>query len=92
VNVSEANNSNGDLGLYPNPGKNQIQINIFSKSNQYASVSIINSNGQIVLDESLSLVPGKNNHQLNVSSLAAGVYFLQVVTKDNSKAVKLVIE
>ena len=61
------------LRVYPNPATEYINVSFASKS-KTASLQIFDENGKPVLQKTLT--PGLSNH-INISHLAAGVYFVQ---------------
>lgn len=67
---------NAIITIFPNPAKNQLNINCFS-CNEYSNVEILNSLGQLVLNTSVSF---SNNDPavLDISSIANGVYWLRI--------------
>lgn len=75
------------IQLYPNPSSEQTTIINESKSN--AKVSIKNLNGQVVANYELSAL-GKM--ELNVSSLSAGVYLVDVQFEDGTVTMKRLVK
>lgn len=73
--------------VYPNPSVNKAQININSKANTTALVSISNALGSTVSTKNIELSLGKNNIQLDSENLTSGIYFA-TITSSNNKIVK----
>ena len=73
--------------VYPNPSINKAQINITSKANAIALVSISNALGSTVSTKHIDLSLGKNNVQLDSENLPSGIYFA-TITSNNNKIVK----
>lgn len=63
-----------EFRIYPNPATENISVSFQSK-NKSASMQIFDGNGKPVLQKMLT--PGLSNN-INVTSLAAGVYFVQI--------------
>ncbi len=81
--------------IYPNPtGTNQdIILEVLSSVVTTAKLSIINSIGQTVMpDVPFDLVIGNNIQQLNTAALAAGLYIINIETKNGIVSHKLMIE
>ncbi len=78
----EANEIAKNFTLYPNPVTNQFQIQLASTL-EYNKATFYNYFGQLVLQSKTTTI--------NVSSLAAGVYFLEVET-NKGKGVKRFIK
>lgn len=71
LNDYEANNI---VSIQPNPCSSQL---IITSSLNYSNVRIINTIGQLVLSEG-------NNNNININHLDKGIYFLQLLDKDNN--------
>lgn len=75
-----------DLVVFPNPAKN----NLFIKNNSLNTineVSIININGQMVLNETyFSIQEG-----INISDLQNGVYFIRITSEEQTVSKKFII-
>jgi hypothetical protein len=73
------------ISLYPNPVKDNLQIQVSNPdSYKRATILIRNAQGKTVLQQIASSTAGKMN--LNVSSLAAGMYVI-TVTNDKGESV-----
>lgn len=77
---------NGDVmfSVYPNPAKDVININTNAVRYEY---QLINSVGQVIIS-------GESNgeHQINISNVNKGIYFLKVVADGQAKINKLIIQ
>lgn len=73
--------------LYPNPANNILYIttNDFHKAVQ---LQVYDITGQVVLSETFS----GNNHSINVSGLAAGVYIINLESDSKTERVKFLIK
>ncbi|MBS1586695.1 MAG: T9SS type A sorting domain-containing protein [Bacteroidetes bacterium] len=80
-NVNQVNATN-EITIYPNPAKDQLTITAGSDVNE---VMVLNAMGQILIAQKNY----KGNKAIvNVSRLAAGVYFVKVSDKDGNVATK----
>jgi PKD repeat protein len=85
---SEANN--GEMVVFPNPAKGIITVQI-PETCDPAGLSIMNPQGQIVLQKKLTT--GVSIYQnLDVSKLSRGVYYIRLNTCDTVKTQKIIIE
>ena len=85
--ISGINNIEDALvDLYPNPANNVL--NIVSNAAGINSVKIYNLNGQEVLNTEVNT----NQIKINTSSLATGLYIVDINSKDISIKRKLIIE
>ncbi len=80
------------VAIYPNPARAAIQLTytLPNANVPQSTVRIINSEGKIVLSSQLGNVQGSNKATLDISSLAAGVYYVQVITGKNVKNTRFV--
>lgn len=67
--------------LYPNPSKNQIFFNTVIDT-----IKIFDVNGKLV-HKSNDYIPGK---ELNIDTLATGMYFIKITQKNTSQTLKLI--
>lgn len=67
-------NSINEIGIYPNPAKDQVEINI-PENLLFEDYVILNLNGQIIH----SGTPENTKFTINVSNLERGIYFLQII-------------
>jgi len=63
---------------YPNPANDDLNITIMSETEGDGNIRLISSIGEIVLTENFNGVRGKNDIQLDVSSIKGGVYLVEV--------------
>ena len=78
--TSVSSSASDNLAIYPNPASNLIQINV--KNSDAQKLSLISATGSLVLQQN---VVGTQN-QLDLSSVAAGSYFLVV---ENAQGVRI---
>jgi len=70
--------------VFPNPATDKISV-IFSE-NQLSTIKILNIQGQLI-----KTIKASGNTTIDISSLAKGIYFLEIMT-DNGVEVKKVIK
>jgi YD repeat-containing protein len=69
-------NDNKQIALYPNPATNYIHINLKQQTNlQNTTVSIYNIQGQQLLQQNISQL----QTEINIQSLAKGIYIIKVI-------------
>ncbi|MGZ8550700.1 MAG: T9SS type A sorting domain-containing protein, partial [Chitinophagaceae bacterium] len=81
------------LGLFPNPAVNRATVTITTeRANQLAHIRIINAQGKRLSYQKLALTRGSNSIVLPLqASWPAGVYIVQVSTKEGIVNKKLVL-
>ncbi len=73
-----------NFSIYPNPVKNNLNINIEAESIDKAGISISDVNGRNVYNSQVNLQPGTNTVPVDVSKFASGTYFLKIQMTGNS--------
>jgi hypothetical protein len=77
----------GSISLYPNPFTSELNIDFENYNNKNCQVKIVNTNGQIVLEENIF-----SSKSINTSNLLPGFYFVIISNSDQitiKKALKL---
>lgn len=82
-NESEANR----LKLFPNPAKDHLSISGIIEGNAYLALTDLN--GKRVLEYTGNV---SETHDINISALDKGIYFLQVTQGEQTRAMKFVKE
>ncbi len=85
--------ANGKLSfnVFPNPSSDLLTVNINTNKTSDFELEIRTVTGSLVLTQALQFGVDKSEAQLNISSLANGLYFLQVVSEEgNSGSVKII--
>ena len=72
VGINELNGENYQLSIYPNPSNGNLEIIGLQANPQ--PYQIMNSMGQIILQGEI----GQQTNTINISHLAANIYFLQI--------------
>jgi len=80
-------NKIASISLYPNPARSIISIKNID-SNDYDGIKIYDSSGKLVLKKSQNA-----NHNINISSLGKGFYFINIMQKNKTiKVLKCILE
>ncbi len=80
--------NNSLISVYPNPAKDQINIDLSSMNSANALVKIVNSNGAVVYQGTAF----NSNEVINTSAFNKGIYMVQVSSENNVSNKKVVIE
>jgi hypothetical protein len=99
-NTSSTQNNNGNsnnifndesIGLFPNPTQNNITISYPCKSAGQLSISIKDVAGRVRYTENVTCTEGNNvQHLVDMSSLSAGVYFVDLTLNEQHVVKKVV--
>ncbi|REJ80150.1 MAG: T9SS C-terminal target domain-containing protein [Bacteroidetes bacterium] len=75
-------NNSGDedklFSVFPNPVRTSLEAKFYMSQSDYVNINVFDISGRIVHLEKLFLPEGNNNIEINTSSLAAGIYNLQI--------------
>ena len=82
--IIDALDTKCEIKLFPNPTSNDITISL--KGIDYVNISIIDSQGKILLKE--SGVFDKDN--ISLSNYQSGIYFVNIMTSDESKQLRVI--
>jgi hypothetical protein len=85
VNTNERTESS--FGIFPNPCKNKVSVS--SKFNGFHTVNFYSCAGQLVQKTSFN---GAGNHDLDIHSLPAGVYQVQVINGEQVQSQSIIVE
>ncbi|HTB30854.1 MAG TPA: T9SS type A sorting domain-containing protein [Bacteroidia bacterium] len=80
--------NNGDISIYPNPANQKLNLQFNKQIYGLATLSVIDITGREILNSTLSTIHYPLS--IDVSSLSAGMYFLNVKTKDNNFTQKFI--
>jgi len=90
--IFEKAEQNASLSLYPNPANDIIFLSISSEKDCNISVIIKDILGKTVINEpSFTNYKGTNLHEINVSSLKQGIYFIQTFENNKLSAFQKII-
>ena len=79
------------FSCYPNPVENEINIQFYMDEPSVLGVEIMDAKGRVVYSENNRRMPGGiNNAGINMSDLAAGVYFITLSSGAASQTTKII--
>ena len=81
--ISE-NYSDDNYAIYPNPVKNELNINSVS---ELRSIKVINAVGQVIFDAKVT----SNNYKINTTSYKNGIYFVQIESEKGMNIKKFIV-
>jgi hypothetical protein len=67
------------MSLYPNPAENQLNVSVNMENSNMVNFRVVNAQGQLISNENISMGSSNSVHSLDVTSLAAGVYTIQII-------------
>jgi len=75
-----------DFIVFPNPGRNAIQLRIFRGAGKYYHVNIINAIGEVILNDIT-----ESEGYFNMSSYSPGVYYVTITDENEYRLTKMLI-
>lgn len=79
-----------DFSIFPNPADESITIN--SDAGDVQKIIIFDALGRQVFSKLYSITNSNHLIQIDISAFSKGVYFVQVLSADKTKSLKLVVE
>ena len=70
---------------YPNPARNSVTVNFSAMQNGKYIFELSELNGKTLLHKEMNALKGSNNTRIDVSGLARGIYFINVISPDKTK-------
>ena len=81
-----------DLTAYPLPASDKINLYFYSDDESSASLEIMNLEGRLIRQESISLVDGDNIIELDVNNLLPGIYFAGIRLTDQLLVKRIMVQ
>ncbi|MFK7775220.1 MAG: M4 family metallopeptidase [Saprospiraceae bacterium] len=76
--------------IYPNPFDENLILEMEGEQNEKTMIHVFNLLGQSVFEQSINISLGKNKFDLNLKSLNAGTYFIQLQLEKGNVMMKVV--
>lgn len=76
------------MGIYPNPARDIVTVNIVRNSNEAATLNIYNMNASLVKTETMK----QNQQEVNISDLNNGIYLVEIKSDGFTGKQKLIIQ
>jgi hypothetical protein len=78
VGIEETPVVSGDISIYPNPTSGSFVLSFNSNGNSESNIMLYNLAGQMVMQKQVSPISGLNTVNFDISSLAQGMYILEL--------------
>lgn len=94
-NVTGLKNQNAMINsivVYPNPGSENITVNLDVKNSSHSLIELIDITGKVILTKDLGIIQGENKQVIDVSTIASGSYFIRVASENGTEIKKIIIE
>ena len=91
LSVKETKDIINNAHAYPNPAANSITIRFNGLSNETGNLVVLNSSGDLVLEQTVNCINGENNVLLSTSHLASGKYYVRIIANNDMIMVPITI-
>ncbi len=81
-----------ELGLYPNPTEGMVNVNYSAAADGMVNVRVFDVLGKVVADQTVAVNAGSNFIDMDLSSLKAGIYVVEVLEGGQSSTARLLME
>lgn len=78
------------LRAFPNPNQGQFSLDIYVPGHQQAELRVLDSQGRKVQQRQLQLEKGMNREEVSLDHLPAGIYVVQLITRQGQSLVERV--
>jgi hypothetical protein len=93
IGLSEIAQEEINLNIYPNPVKDEANININMPYNSKATIKVIDLMGrEVLILNDRTLNQGENNLNINTKNLENGIYFVSIYTSKTTTTKKIIVE
>ncbi len=82
------NNSPLTISIYPNPAKDNLQVQIDSDKKTALQLIVLSGDGKTLLSKSITASEGCSLQSINISTLPKGSYLLKASCKEGEQVVK----
>jgi len=86
-----AGNQPSSVKVYPNPANGMVNVSITKANSEQITISIVDIQGKQVYNETTKNISAEFNTQINIESLAKGVYYIKITTDNNTEIQKLIV-
>ena len=80
------------LVVSPNPARTSVQLLLNANGAQYSTIQLFTQHGQLVREQTASLVNGSNTITVNIQGLARAEYIIRIQNRNNALQEKLIIQ
>jgi PKD repeat protein len=77
------------ISLFPNPAKNEVFVSMNLQEAAEVNISLTDITGRIINSEPVNMNSGLQQHKIDISQYAAGIFFVKIEHKGFSKTLKV---
>ncbi len=76
--IEDAEGQEIAFGVYPNPATDVLNTSLTFTASELVNFTIVNAQGQIVMNQNVSMTEGTSQNSFDISAFASGIYTLRV--------------
>jgi hypothetical protein len=93
VGINEAANQTlNNVSVYPNPAKDNINMNFINENAENASYELMNVLGQTVRTQNIPVVKGETLYNINLAGIETGIYFIKLNVGAKKSVTKITVQ
>ncbi|OYT16342.1 MAG: hypothetical protein B7C24_08215, partial [Bacteroidetes bacterium 4572_77] len=81
-----------ELQVYPNPASTNAIVEFIAQANSTLTISLTDILGKVIMEKVIEVSSGTFKHNLALSELNKGVYFVEIKQNNQKSTVKLIVE
>lgn len=89
VGINELSSAS-NISLFPNPSNQNVVLNYESNSATELNITIFDISGKVLEQNNTQTSIGKNQLKLNMETIEAGIYFIEITDGMSSKKIKFI--
>lgn len=82
--------NSGAFTVFPNPTSGKITIQLSTNKTMNVNIEVMDASGKVVMKQNQIYNSTDNSHNINISHLAAGNYFLRLISEGNTQVIKVI--
>lgn len=90
--INDSKMPENNLDIFPNPCHNNLNFSIYIEKPSHVSIKLYDITGKMVKSEDFDTFSGTVEKNISVSTLPKGLYFLNIITDNNSTVKHFVVE
>lgn len=90
--ITEGTTEKEDIVLFPNPADERVTVSYHNNQNETVRLKVVDQMGREVRVYNVALMEGDNKFDIDLTDVAAGLYFVQIKGDGFFKTQKLVVE
>ncbi len=90
--VVNVNSNKSEISIFPNPASKYANVSYMSTTAGNVHITVTNVSGRVVSEMDYKKMRGSNDFPIQVSKMAAGMYYVQIADEQGTAVRKLFVE